>query len=164
MQAGVTVFSFYFLVFSSYAQVSVDCSSRLRTIWSPETTRPCPIDCILPKIERASSKDRDNADYRSRSQYLVALLKARIVWTACEACLSLSPCAPRRAPCRKCGSSRRALNSRNSCLAFISRQFKKFRCAQHLTSLAFVLPFSLSVEWKADESWREYRGKFVLEF
>jgi hypothetical protein len=30
--------------------------------------------------------------------------------------------------------------------------------------LAFVLPFSLSVEWKADESWREYRGKFVLEF
>jgi hypothetical protein len=35
---------------------------------------------------------------------------------------------------------------------------------QHMTSLAFVLPFSLSVEWKADESWREYRGKFVLEF
>lgn len=34
----------------------------------------------------------------------------------------------------------------------------------HMTSLAFVLPFSLSVEWNADEFWREYRGKFVLEF
>jgi len=35
---------------------------------------------------------------------------------------------------------------------------------QHTTSLAFVLPFSLSVEWNADEFWREYHGKFVLEF
>jgi hypothetical protein len=35
---------------------------------------------------------------------------------------------------------------------------------QHMTSLAFVLPFSLSVEWNADEFWREYHGKFVLEF
>jgi hypothetical protein len=35
---------------------------------------------------------------------------------------------------------------------------------QHITSLAFVLPFSLSVEWKADEFWREYCGKFVLVF
>jgi hypothetical protein len=35
---------------------------------------------------------------------------------------------------------------------------------QHMTSLAFVLPYSSSVEWNADEFWHEYRGKFVLEF
>jgi hypothetical protein len=35
---------------------------------------------------------------------------------------------------------------------------------QHMTSLAFALPFSSSVEWNADEFWRQYRGKFVLEF